>query len=140
MSGWLKMPYFIADTVSGSRWQFVWNEKSRMWHQFHCWLGKSSLNWLAFSPQSKLLCHSPTKQHHHHTREKTMYRADFQYKHYKMINEKHGEKKLKLHIYTHLYKHMYIIIYTQQKRASTNLCTGKKYTICGGNKFAHVLL
>lgn len=68
-----------------------------------------------------------------------MYRADFQYKHYKMINEKHGEKKLKLHIYTHLYKHMYII-YTQQKRASTNLCTGKKYTICGGNKFAHVLL
>ncbi len=36
----------------------------------------------------------------------------------------------------------YIYIFTQTyvyTRAFTNLCTGKKYTICGGNKLAHVL-
>lgn len=59
-----------------------------------------------------------------------MYSADFQYKHYKVMYEKHG-KKLKLHIY--FYKHI------QYTRAFTNLCTGKKYTICGRNKLAHVL-
>ncbi len=59
-----------------------------------------------------------------------MYRADFQYKRYKVMYEKHG-KKLKLHIYfyTNIYTHVPSQISVQVK----------KYTICGGNKLAYVL-
>lgn len=63
--------------------------------------------------------------------------AEFQYKYYKLKNEKHEKKKIGA-TYIHLYKHM--CIYTQQKHAFTNLCTVKKHTISGENKLAHALL
>lgn len=46
-----------------------------------------------------------------------MYRADFQYKHYKVMYEKHG-KKLKLHIYfyTNIYTHVPSQISVQVKK------------------------